>query len=92
MAACDNLYGNLEKWEELNIFLTEKKPEYLKYMYKKPNFGQEVRICYVADIQDWLIKNYPKSWLKQELEENFSVQRMILGKAHHEKKIIRNKC
>lgn len=75
MAACDNLYGNAEQWEELHNFLSENKPEYLKYMYKKPKAGEEIRICYIADIQDWLINNYPSDWLKSELKENFDALR-----------------
>lgn len=86
MAACDNLHGNASQWEELHDFLSTHNPEYLKYMRPKPSTGDEaVRICYVADIQKWLLDNFHAEWVKEELEENFAVQRMIVGKAHHEK-------
>jgi hypothetical protein len=85
MAACDNLYGNEEQWEELHSFLSEKKPEYLKYMLKKPGVSDgEVRICYVADIQEWLFENCKAEWIQDALKENFHIQRIILGKSHHE--------
>lgn len=87
MAACDNLYGNLTQWEELHSFLAKAKPEYLKYMREKPSSDdEEVRICYIADMQSWLDENCPMEldWLKEELQENFDVQRIILGKAHHD--------
>ncbi len=85
MAACDNIYGNLKRWEELYTFLENNKSEYLKYMREKPHvLNGDVRICYVADIQKWLLENFKSDWLKEQLEDNFEVQRIILGKAHHE--------
>jgi hypothetical protein len=85
MAACDNLYGNKKEWEELNAFLYEHKPEWAFYMRSKPEGEEQVRICYIADIQGWLIENCPLKWVKERLEEDFDVQRMICGKAHHER-------
>ncbi len=85
MAACDNLYGNSEQWQELHDFLSTNRPKYLKHMREKPDDNDEiVRICYIADIQKFLIEKCPLEWVKDELEENFDVQRMICGKAHHE--------
>ena len=85
MAGCDNLYGNLHQWRELFDFLRKKKPEYLEYMKAQPSrMGKMVRICYIAEIQGWLIDNCPFEWVKEQLEENFLIQSMICGKPHHE--------
>lgn len=89
MASCDNLYGNSQEWDELHSFLKKRKRTYLKYMTERPleEWG-DVRICYIADIQEWLFENCHLEWVKNRLEENFRIQRFILGKAHHEKEDI----
>ncbi len=85
MAACDNLYGNAEQWQQLFDFLVFNAPENIIYMKEKPARDDEiVRICYIPNIQDFLIEKCPLQWVKDQLEENFEVQRMICGKAHHE--------
>lgn len=86
MAACDNLYGNKKEWEELRDFLLENNPKAFYYMNPKPiEEDEEVRICYIPDIQAWLIKNCPLKWVQERLNENFDIQRMICGEAHHER-------
>lgn len=87
MAACDNLYGNFDEWNELFIFLYENKREYLMWMKPPPiPDGIDItRICYIAEIQDWLIENCPLQWVIEKLNQNFTIQRIICGKAHHEK-------
>ncbi len=87
MAACDNLYGNRKEWNELHAFLVQTKPEYIeRYMRKQPEENEgEVRICYIADIQGWLIENCPLQWVKEKLEVNFNIQTMICGKPHHKR-------
>ncbi len=90
MAACDNLYGNKAQWNELRKFLLKGKPEYLAFMrpwsnYKGSTDVDEIRICYIAEIQGWLYENCEIDWVKEKLKENFEVQEMILGKAHHER-------
>ena len=87
MAACDNLYGNREEWQELRDFLSKNNSDALVFMKSQPKEGEEIRICYIADIQDYLIENCPLDWVKERLSENFCVQRMILGRAHHERDI-----
>lgn len=86
MAACDNLYGNRKQWNELHAFLVQTHPELIeKCMRTQPNEDDgEVRICYIPDIQKWLIENCQIDWIKNKLEKNFEIQRIILGKAHHE--------
>ncbi len=84
MAACDNLYGNAEQWQQLYDFLEKNEPDFLIYMKEKPKDGEFVRICYTASIQDYLIEKCPFDWAKDGLEDNCDVQRMIFGKAHHE--------
>jgi len=85
MAACDNLYGTKEEWQDLHDFLFQTNSEYIKkYMRPKPEHDGEVRICYIADIQGWLVENCPLVWVKERLIDNFEIQKMILGKAHHE--------
>lgn len=84
MAACDNLYGNREEWIELHDYLYDNNPKHLEYMKRFPLKGEEdVRICYIASIQGWLIKNCPLKWVKDRLSGNFEVQTMICGKPHH---------
>lgn len=91
MAACDNLYGNREEWKELYDFLIETHPDYINdYMRDQPEDDEENRICYIADIQEWLYENCPLTWVKERLKENFSIQKFILGKAHHERKYWKN--
>lgn len=89
MAACDNLYGNQKEWIQLRDFFYENYPRGLTYMYIKPkihsdNTDDHVRICYIADIQYYLIEHCQLEGVKERLEGNFAVQSMILGKAHHE--------
>ena len=85
MAACDNLYVDQNKWIELFEFLSENKPEYLIHMKKQPNMlDGEIRICYIADIQKYLYDNCPLEWVKEDLKDNFMIQKAICGKAHHE--------
>lgn len=85
MAACDNLYGNRKEWNELHDFLVNTRPEWVdKYMYRQPEDDVEVRICYVASIQEYLIQNCPLTWVHDRLNDNCDIQRMINGKAHHE--------
>jgi hypothetical protein len=85
MAVCDNLYGNRKEWNELHSFLVQTHPEWIdQYMRDQPESEEEVRICYIANIQGWLIENCPLVWVKERLSDNFDVQRMICGKAHHE--------
>lgn len=85
MAACDNIYGNKKEWKELHAFLYKTKPEYIKQcMREEPKDDEEQRICYIADIQGWLIENCPLEWVKERLNDSFDVQRFICGKAHHE--------
>ncbi len=89
MAACDNLYGCYEEWIELFQFLRDKKPEYLIYMHIPPPHPDDMseggtRICYIASIQGFLIKNCHFDWVKERLQDNFDIQRIICGKAHHE--------
>lgn len=87
MAACDNLYGNLKEWLEFRDFLFENNPHALYYMRPRPSSEElETRICYIPDIQEWLIDNCHLVWVQERLNENFDVQRMICGKAHHERK------
>lgn len=88
MAACDNLYGNRKEWKELYDFLVEKKrKKWVKaYMKKQPHGDEEARLCYVANIQGWLIQNCTLAWVQQRLNDNFDIQRMLLGNAHHETK------
>ena len=87
MAACDNLYGNKKEWNEFHDFLSQTHPEWIEqYMYSEPEEGNEQRICYIASIQGFLIENCPLDWVKEKLNENFFIQRAILGEAHHEKK------
>ena len=88
MAACDNLYGNAKQWQELYEFLSQTHPEWIDlYMHDRPEGEQECRICYVAEIQEFMNENCPLPWVKDKLNENFDVQRMILGRAHHEEKM-----
>lgn len=85
MAACDNLYGNRKEWFELYAFLALTHPEWIEqYMGEAPEEGEEVRICYIADIQGYLIENCPLEWVTERLNDNFNIQRFICGKAHHE--------
>lgn len=87
MAMCDNLYGNSKQWQELHDFLSKNQPEDLHWMREDkpdPKSG-EVRICYIAEIQEYLIENCPLPWVQEELEGNLRIQRFILGKAHHER-------
>jgi hypothetical protein len=86
MAACDNLYGNTKQWNELHAFLVKTHPEWINlYMRRQPGEDEsEIRICYTADIQKWLIENCPFEWVKNQLDENFVIQKFILGKSHHE--------
>ncbi len=85
MAACDNFYGNWQQGQELHDFLSKHQPESLVYMKEKSDDDDEiVRICYTAKIQDFSIEKCHLQCVKDELEENFDVQRMICGKAHHE--------
>jgi hypothetical protein len=83
MAACDNLYGRKKEWQQLHDFLIRKKPEYLCYMRERPKYKGETRICYIADIQGWLILNCPYEWVKCRLGCNFIIQEMICGNPHH---------
>lgn len=88
MAACDNLYGNMTEWVELHEFLHNSLyPEYIElYMRDMPDSDQiERRICYIAEIQEWLYDNCPLPWVKERLKDNFNIQAMICGKPHHEK-------
>jgi hypothetical protein len=87
MAGCDNLYGNRKEWNELHDFLKKTKPEYIKfYMKEEPGENiDETRICYIADIQGWLLKNCPFPWVQERLKECCFVQKAILGEAHHER-------
>jgi hypothetical protein len=85
MAACDNLYGTKKQWKELYKFLKESKSDWIVSMKPEPDVDDVVtRICYTADIQGWLYENCSLEWVKNQLESNFDVQRVILGKAHHE--------
>lgn len=85
VAACDYLFGNKKKWQQLNDFLNQKQPEWIEaYMREKPEGDDEVKICYIANIQEWLFVNCPINWVQEQLKENFEIQRMICGKAHHE--------
>ena len=87
MAGCDNLYGNSKEWKELYDFLVGKKrKKWVKaYMKPQPQGDEKVRICYIANIQGWLIRNCTLEWVQTRLNDNFDIQRMLLGKAHHEK-------
>lgn len=86
MAACDNLYGNRTEWKELYDFLMKTHPDWVKkYMRDQPLHDEDVRICYIAEIQGWLIENCPLEWVHEKLKDNFELQRLICGKAHHEK-------
>lgn len=90
MEACDNLYGTREQWKQLHAFIAEKEPKFLRYMRPEPDYDEdgdiddEWRICYIADIQGWLIANCPLDWVQEKLNENCEIQRFICGKAHHE--------
>jgi len=87
MAACDNLYGNEAQWEEFLEFLSKTKPRYILYISRREYDAKpedERRICYIPEIQGWLLENCPIKWVQEQLNENFSVQRMICRKAHHE--------
>lgn len=85
MAGCDNLYGNRKEWKELHDFLSQHSPEGLYFMKEIPDHDDEdVRICYIAEIQKYLIENCPLEWVQERLNDNFDVQRFICGKAHHE--------
>jgi len=85
MAACDNLYGNSEQWLELYYFFKSTRPKYIvRYMRDRPIDNESTRICYVADIQGWLVKHCNLDWVQRELNDNFEMQRLILGTAHHE--------
>lgn len=86
MAGCDNLYGDSEQWQELYDFMQrEKYYEGLEYLMPKPSPDRgSVRICYIPNIQDWLAEHCKMPWVQEQLEDNFIVQRMICGKAHHE--------
>ena len=85
MAACDYLYGNKKEWQELHDFFIEKKrKKWVKmYMRSQPDSEQESRICYIASIQGWLVKNCPLSWVKERLDNNFDIQALICGTPHH---------
>ncbi len=87
MAACDNLYGNRKQWNELHAFLVQTHADWIgRYMNPQPEEEDgEVRICYIADIQGYLIKECPLDWVKEQLEDNFIVQSMICGMPHHER-------
>lgn len=86
MAACDNLYGDAEQWLELYYFLKAVKPQYIiRYMSDRPQGDEIRRICYIADIQGWLVKHCKLQWVQDELNNNFFIQRGILGTAHHER-------
>jgi hypothetical protein len=88
MAACDNLYGTKKQWKQLYKFLKKNKAEWLVSMYPEPDVdGVETRICYTGNVQGWLYENCPLKWVKEKLKCNFDVQRIILGKAHHEDNI-----
>ncbi len=85
MAACDNLNGNRKEWIELRDFLYANNPYALMYMKPIPKHVTEsTLICYIPDIQEWLIENCPFKWVQERLIENFEMQRMILGTAYHE--------
>jgi hypothetical protein len=85
MAACDNLYGTKKEWIELRDYLFDNNPSALVYMKQKPlSELDEVRLCYIPDIQGWLIENCTLTWVQERLNENFDIQKMICGKAHHE--------
>lgn len=86
MAACDNIYGTFEQWVELFEFLKENKSEYLCYMRTPIADGEVHRICYSAEIQKFLKENFKPDWAQEELDSNFDVQRIILGKTHHEQR------
>lgn len=85
MAACDNLYGNFDQWLELFDFLRENKREYLMYMHRPPMDGQEYRICYIAEIQEFLLENFKAEWAQEKLNDNFDIQTLICGQPHHKR-------
>jgi hypothetical protein len=83
MAACDNLYGNREQWQQLHQFLSDSKPEYLIYLKEEPSDDEVcTRICYIPEMQQWLLHNCPIAWVHEELETNMKVQEFICGEAH----------
>lgn len=85
MAACDNLYGNRQEWLELYYFLKATKPHYIiRFMRDRPETDEPKRICYVACFQKWLVKHCKLNWVQEKLNDNFEMQRLICGKAHHE--------
>lgn len=84
MAACDNIYGNFSQWFELFKFLCVHKPEYLIHMkFPPPLTDEKIRICYTAEIQEYLKDNFKSEWAQEELVGNFSVQKAIFGQPHH---------
>lgn len=83
MAAIDKIYGNVDNWIELYVWLKQAKPQYIRHMYPCPPVNidlsqhdrsedKEYPISNFPEEADrWLLKNCPISFVIEAIKEQY---------------------
>ena len=75
MAARDKIYGTIEQWNELFIWLAENRPQYCKFLYTNQGKSKEIAISNFPSYADkWLLKNCPFEWVKEKIKEQYNIK------------------
>jgi hypothetical protein len=81
MAYIDKIYGSLAQWLELRKYLRKTRPEYIRFMYPRPdeplcreypisNFNEEANIfllnnCHLQFVVNRIKEQYSEAWYKK---------------------------
>ena len=75
MAAIDKIYGSTEEYDEFRTWMRRKKPEYLKYFYRRDDYRNHLSrpITNLPTHADrWLVKNCCLDWVVDRIKEQYN--------------------
>jgi hypothetical protein len=73
MAGIDKIYGTYQEWIEFHHWVaSSKRPQYCKYFYPTPPYGEVGCITNTpVKVDKWLWDNCPFDWVKDRLKEMY---------------------
>lgn len=87
MAAMDKIYGSIDDWVELYLWLKKNKPRYIKqFLYDCPSIHPSKEICSIPGFSEkqrmigmfsveadkFLYKNCPLKFVRKRLKQQYS--------------------
>lgn len=91
MAAIDKIYGTIDDWVELYVWLKKNKPGYIKFLYDCPSPHSSVKenpiTNFPVSADEWIYKNCPIKFVKKGQKSQYSPDTLKEWEREHIKEL-----